>query len=200
MSKIKVAIALLLAAGASFFIAPNSVSQTRTETNNSAAVTRKSPIVVEKAQIKCSVEAYRVGYADEIPDKTNVRAKPDKNAALLKSIAVKDEIIFYITGSDNNGWFEISRIETTSGDVDETLFEGRGWVNSSMIDLSVAAADPRLYAAPRKKSRVLKKLIPDASPARPVACRGDWMKVKSGKTTGWLSRGGQCANPLTTCP
>ncbi|MDQ3181360.1 MAG: hypothetical protein M3Q33_12670 [Acidobacteriota bacterium] len=45
----------------------------------------------------------------------------------------------------------------------------------------------------------MKKLVADESEARPIACQGDWMKVKSGKSIGWLSPDGQCPNPLTTC-
>jgi SH3-like domain-containing protein len=195
--KIKIAAFFLLAIGASCFIVSDLIGQTRREANKSAKIS-ESPPVIEKAQVKCSVEAYRAGFADETPDSTNVRSKPDKNSAVLKSITTKNETVFYITGSAN-GWFEISKAETIGTDVDEILFEGRGWVHSSMVAIDVANSDPKLYHAPRKKSRVLKKLIADASLVRPIACRGDWMKVKSGKQTGWLSPGGQCANPLTTC-
>ncbi len=158
----------------------------------------KSPTVVEESRTKCSVKAYQAGFAGDEPKSSVVRAKPDKNSTTLKTVTTKDEVVFYISGS-NNGWFEISKIESTGGEFDEVLFEGRGWIHSSLVDLSVAASDARLYAAPRKKSRILKKLVADESEARPIACQGDWMKVKSGKSIGWLSPDGQCPNPLTTC-
>jgi phosphoserine phosphatase len=148
MSKIKFATAFLAATGACFFVVSASVSQTRTVTNKTAA---NLPIVVV-AQTKCNVEAYRVGFAGETPVTTNVRAKPDKNAELLKSITVKDEIVFYISGSNDNGWFEISKIETAVTATDETLFDGRCWVHSSTLDLSVAGGDAKLYSAPQKNS------------------------------------------------
>ncbi|MCY7346242.1 MAG: hypothetical protein LH614_08495 [Pyrinomonadaceae bacterium] len=69
----------------------------------------------------------------------------------------------YITGSSDSGWFEISKIETIGGDVEQTLFNGRGWIHSSLVGLSVADSDAKLYAAPHKTSRVLKKLIADQS-------------------------------------
>jgi len=159
---------------------------------------QKTTVVVEKSQTKCNVKAYLAGFASDEPKSLIVHAKPDKNSAILKTVTSKDEVVFYISGS-SSGWFEISKIETTGGDVDEIVFKGRGWIHSSLVDLSVAASDPKLYAAPRKKSRVLKKLVADESQARPVACQGDWMKVKSGKSIGWLSPDGQCPNPLTTC-
>ncbi len=153
---------------------------------------------IAKTQTKCSVEAYGFGIA-ETSKTANVRVKPDKNSEIVKTITTIEETIFSITGSDGKGWFEISKIETTGGDEDKTLFAGRGWVHASNLDLSVADSDARLYAAPSKKSRVVKKLIGDESEARPLACQGDWMQIKSGASTGWLSREGQCANPLTTC-
>ncbi len=154
---------------------------------------------IEKAKTKCSVKAYGFGLA-ETSKTANVRVAPDKNAAIVKAVTTAEELIFSITGSDGKGWFEISKIETTGSDEDKTLFENRGWVHASNINLSVAPSDARLYAAPSKKSRVVKKLVADESEARPLSCQGDWVQIKSGATNGWLSRGGQCANPLTTCP
>lgn len=196
MLKIKIAAALLVATIAGGFIAAKTASQTRTETNQKIT---KSVVVIEKARTKCNVEAYRAGIANDKLKTSIVRAKPDKNSSILKTVTTKEEVIYYISGSDGNGWFEISKIETTGGEVDEIVFEGRGWIHSSLVDTSIANADAKLYAAPRKKSRVLKKLVADQSEARPIACQGDWMKIKSGKSIGWLSPDGQCANPLTTC-
>ena len=178
------------------FIATKSSSQTRTENNLRKA---KPTVVIEKARTKCNVEAYRAGIADDKLKTSIVRAQPDKNSSILKTVTTKEEVVFYISGSDDNGWFEISKVESIGGEVDETLFAGRGWISSSLVDLSVANGDVKLYAEPKKKSRVLKKLVADESEARPIACQGDWMKIKSGKSTGWLSPDGQCANPLTTC-
>ena len=196
MLKINIAAALVVATIAGGFIATKSSSQTRPENNLRKA---KPTVVIEKARTKCNVEAYRAGIADDKLKTSIVRAQPDKNSAILKTVTTKEEVVFYISGSDDKGWFEISKIESIGGEVDETLFAGRGWISSSLVDLSVANGDVKLYAEPKKKSRVLKKLVADESEARPIACQGDWMKIKSGKSIGWLSPDGQCANPLTTC-
>ncbi|HEY0426747.1 MAG TPA: hypothetical protein VGC76_02970 [Pyrinomonadaceae bacterium] len=192
MLKIKITAALLLAAVAVCFVASKTSSQTRIEKPAKS-------IIVAEAKTKCSVEAYRSGYASDAPKTTIVRAAPDKNSFVLKTVTTKDEAVYYITGTSGDGWFEISKIETTGTDTDEALFEGRGWIHASLLSLSVAWPDAKIYALPKKKSRVVKKLIADESEARPVACEGNWMKIKSGKSTGWLSPDGQCANPLTTC-
>ena len=197
MMKNKFTATVVLSMVAAGFVTLTTASQTR-RTNDTKVITN-SKIAVEKAQTKCSVQAYRAGFASDELKSSIVRAKPDKNSSIVKTVKTKDEVVFYITGSDGGGWFEISKIETTGGETDETVFEGRGWIHSSLVDLSVAGSDAKLYAAPRKKSRVLKKLVADESEARPIACQGDWMKVKSGKSIGWLSPDGQCPNPLTTC-
>jgi hypothetical protein len=46
---------------------------------------------------------------------------------------------------------------------------------------------------------VLARLVADESQVTLIGCAGTWARVRSGGRTGWLSRGGQCSNPLTTC-
>lgn len=188
MLKIKIAVTLSALVITGGFVASKMPGQAQTKTDKS--------MVIARASVKCNVRAYVRGFE---PEEANIRTAPDKTSRLLKTVKSADQIVFYITGTDNKGWFEISKAETWGGDAEEILFEGRGWIHSSNVDLSVAAADPKLYESPKKNSKMLKKLVADSSEALPVACRGDWMKVKSGKLTGWLSPDGQCANPLTTC-
>lgn len=194
MLNIKFFAVILFTVVSAGLIASSTASQTRKKVGR----TGKSAVVVKKAPIKCSVEAYRRGLASDKPKISIVRAAPEKDSAVVRAVTTKDEVVYSISGSDGKGWFEISKIEAVS-DVEKTLFEGRGWVHSSLLDTSVANADAKLRLAPRKTSRVVKKLIPDESEARPIACQGGWMKIRSGKSIGWLSPGGQCANPLTTC-
>ena len=120
-----------------------------------------SPLIVTaEAQTKtsCNFSTY---IQDEDPNGTNIRSKPDKNSSILKTLKSESDIGIEITGY-SNGWFEISGAEEV-GDSDKVLFEGRGWIHSSLVAMDVAAADPRLYAEPKKKSRVLMKIKPDES-------------------------------------
>jgi SH3-like domain-containing protein len=191
---IKFATTFLLALITFGFTWSKADSQIQTRENRQQTVS----IIVEKAPIKCNVEAYRAGFASDEPKTSTLRTKPNKNSAIVKTITTKDEVVYSISGSDGKGWFEVSKIQAVS-DVEETLFEGHGWIHSSQLDMSIAASDAKLRAAPQKNSRVLKKLIPDESESRPLTCKGKWMRIKSGRTIGWLSPEGQCANPLTTC-
>ncbi len=195
MMKIKIVMVLLSLVAMGSFIARETLSQKRIE---SSRQTSNLKIAIERAVIKCDVEAYRSGFANDELKTSVVRAKPDKNSAVLKTVMTADEVVYSISGSDGKAWFEISKIVGVS-DGDVTLFEGRGWVHSSLLDLSVAGGVHKLRALPNKNSRALKNLTGDESEARPLSCQGTWMKIKSGRSIGWLSRDGQCANPLTTC-
>jgi SH3-like domain-containing protein len=157
-----------------------------------------SPLIVTaEAQTKtsCDISTY---ISEDDPNGTNIRAKPNKNSAILKTLKSESDIGIEITGY-SNGWFEISGAQEV-GDSDKVLFQGRGWIHSSLVGLDVAGADPRLYAEPRKRSSILMKLKPDESRLTLLACQGEWVKVQTSGKIGWLSPDGQCGNPLTTCP
>jgi hypothetical protein len=199
MFKIKVFVVLTIALFAAHLFVAKAGNLTTHKMSDTIMTAAGSPENAEQL-VKCSVKAYRRGLNDENSSSlTNIRSQANKNSAIVKAISTSDEVVFFITGS-SGGWFEISKVETIGTDDDKAIFQGLGWVHSSQLDLSVAGSDTNLYAAPKKTNRVLRKLIVDASPSEPLACQGRWMKVKSGKQIGWLSPGGQCANPLTTCP
>ena len=153
-----------------------------------------SPLIIVEAQTqtKCNIKSY-IEYSD--PNGTNIRAAADKDSAILNTIK-NDDVIVTVTGFSED-WFEISKAETIGGDV---LFQNRGWIHSSLLGMQIAEADVRLYAQPKKNSRVLMKLKPEASAVKLIACQSDWVRIQTGGKTGWLSPNGQCGNPVTTCP
>ena len=187
---------LLTAAGVSNFFKSDASTKTPAAAAAETALSRPSPIFeAVQTTVKCDTTAY---LTDQDPNGTNVRSKPDKNSAIVKTLGSADAIVVRISRS-SKGWFGISSAETAGGETDKTLFKGRGWIHSSLVGLDVASGDPKLYAEPRKRSRVLQKLIPDGSQIKPIGCKGGWMQVLSGKITGWIPPEAQCANPLTTC-
>ena len=95
-------------------------------------------------------------------------------------------------------WFRVSRI--VDAESERVLFRGDGWVHISNLGLSIANGDPRLYARPSQQSRPLARLVPDESRVALIGCTGAWAQVRFRRQVGWLSRAGQCSNPLTTCP
>ena len=175
---------LLIFGGATFEFATNTAHG-----YTHAAVARA------QMQNRCDVRAY---IDDADPDGTNVRADADKSSRILKRIQTRSAAVVAIK-SYKNGWFEIAAAKEVDGD-GKTLFEGRGWIHASLLGMRVAGSDARLYSEAKKGGRVLMKLKPEESPLKLIGCAGDWVKVETGGKIGWLAPGGQCGNPLTTCP
>jgi SH3-like domain-containing protein len=140
----------------------------------------------------CSLSAYYLNGT-----RLQVRAAPSARARLLRARAYQGSPVAEITGQ-RGGWFRVSRI--TDYEDSTTLFSGVGWVPAAALGTSIANADPRLYARPSRQSRRLARLVPDFSRVTLLGCTGDWAQVRFRRQTGWLSRGGHCSNPLTTCP
>lgn len=197
MSKLK----LLLAAaaiGSAFWLTPDATPQARVGARRAAVWAFAEPGEGAQATVPCNLSAY---VTDPDPKGTNIRSAPNKGAPVVRTVQAGGGAVVKITGY-SGGWFQISRAETV-GDEEKTVFQGRGWVHSSLLGLDVGNngyGPPGLYAAPSKQSRVLKRLKPDEDAIKLLACKDTWAKVQSGSQTGWLAREGQCSNPLTTCP
>lgn len=141
----------------------------------------------------CAISAY---VTDRDPNGLNVRAGPSAQARVLRTVSNAGSAVAVITGH-SGGWFRISNLDDV--EVDAHLFDGDGWVHGSLLGLDVANADPRLYAAANRRSRVLARLQPDFTRLTLVGCAGEWAQVRAEGRTGWLSPAGQCSNPVTTC-
>lgn len=140
----------------------------------------------------CSMSAFYLNGA-----RLQVRAAPAANARLLRTRPYQGSPVAEITGQ-SGGWFRVSRI--TDAEEGAVLFTGTGWVPAASLGTSIANADPRLYARPARQSRRLARLVPDSSQVTLIGCTGTWAQVRFRRQVGWLSRDGQCSNPLTTCP
>lgn len=143
---------------------------------------------------RCAISAY---VTDNDPQGTNVRAAARPGASVVARIPGGADAVVDIVGYDK-GWFRIATVEQV-GDDDRTLYRGNGWIHGSVIGIDVANEDPRLYSTPAKGSRVLAKLVADGSHVTLIGCRGPWAQVRFNGRVGWLSPGGQCSSPLTTC-
>ena len=144
----------------------------------------------------CDMTAYQAGIAHS--GQLNVRAAPAVRGRLLRALAGEISPVATISGQ-SGAWFRVSLIVDYE-DEERVLFRGDGWVHSSNLALSIANADPRLYARPSRQSRPIARLVPDRSSVTLIGCSGTWAQVRFRRQVGWLSRGGQCSNPLTTCP
>lgn len=141
----------------------------------------------------CDITAYQ---GNAVADGINVRAAPSTQARVVRNLRPEGTSVFDITGY-NAGWFRIGgAVEAES---DSRIFAGDGWVHRSQLGLRVAHHNPRLFAGPSLRSRVLANLGGQEPEVALLGCAGDWAQVRAGSRTGWLSPEGQCSNPLTTC-
>lgn len=141
----------------------------------------------------CAISAF---VLDRDPVGLNVRAGPSTRSRVLRVIANEASAVAEIRGQ-SGAWFRVVRIYDAEDNA--TLFSGQGWVHNSLLGLAVANGNPRLYAAPASRSRVIARLIPDDSQVTLIGCSGDWARVRNDGREGWLPREGQCSSPLTTC-
>jgi SH3-like domain-containing protein len=159
------------------------------------ALASATPSAGQPAGQRCNITAYQAGIGNSGP--LNVRAGPSASARLLRALAGHGSPVATISGQ-SGAWFRVSRIVDAESDNEDVLFRGDGWVHVSNLGTSVGS-DPRLYARPSRRSRTLARLVPDVSNVTLIGCAGDWAQVRFRRQTGWLSPGGQCSNPLTTC-
>jgi SH3-like domain-containing protein len=143
--------------------------------------------------VPCNISAYVI---DNDPKGLNVRVAPSPKAKVIRQVSNKGSGVAEIRAFQD-GWFRVTKI--TDYEDDSPLFAGDGWVHSSLLHVDIAAYDPNLYAAPSSHPQRIKKLSGDMPGVTLLACSGSWSQVRVQGVVGWLSHGGQCANPLTTC-
>jgi SH3-like domain-containing protein len=151
------------------------------------------PAVGQQAGPSCNLTAFVI---DRDTNGLNVRAGPSTATRVLRTISNEGSAVARIIGQSGQ-WFRVSSI--VDAEDDRSLFSGDGWIHASLLGVSVANADPRLYSRPLRQSRPLARLVPDETLVTLIGCAGDWARVRALGRVGWLSPGGQCSNPLTTC-
>ena len=154
------------------------------------------PAVGQPRGATCDIKAFQAGVAHS--GQLNVRAAPSVRGRLLRALAGEISLVATISGQ-SGAWFRVSLIVDYENE-ERILFRGDGWVHASNLATSIANADPRLYARPSRQSRPIARLVPDESQVTLIGCSGAWAQVRFRRQVGWLSPGGQCSNPLTTCP
>ena len=159
------------------------------------ALAGAAPVAGQPAGQTCNITAYQAGIGNSGP--LNVRAAPSASARLLRALAGHGSPVATVRGQ-RGAWFRVSTI--VDAESEDVLFRGDGWVHVSNLGTSIGNEDPRLYARPSRQSRPIARLVPDGSHVTLIGCSGSWAQVRFRRQTGWLSRGGQCSNPLTTCP
>jgi len=151
------------------------------------------PVAAQPRGPACDLSAYVI---DQDAHGLNVRAGPSATAAVVRVVSNAGSGVVRIRGQ-SGAWFRVSTI--VDAENDRSLFQGDGWVHGSLLGLSVANADPRLYSRPLLQSRPLARLVAEETEVTLIGCAGHWAQIRAAGRVGWLSPGGQCSNPLTTC-
>lgn len=141
----------------------------------------------------CAISAF---VTDRDPGGLNVRAGPSTTARVVQLVSNAGSGVAQIRGHQG-GWLRVTAL--TDAEDQTALFRGDGWVHGSLLGLEIANADPRLYAGPSRRSRVIATLRAASSEATLIGCSGGWAQVRVEGRVGWLSPGGQCSSPRTTC-
>lgn len=144
----------------------------------------------------CEVSVYAI---DPDPKGINVRANPNKNAAVLQIIPHDPDGTVVVLAASYGDWVLIHTAEGMNSDIP---LLGKGWVYAPL--LAVRAGPPsgkkaRLFSRPDPGSSVI-KTIAGESEVRLAGCSAAWVQVISGTHKGWLAPGDYCGNPVTTCP
>lgn len=133
---------------------------------------------------------------------TNIRCAPHGAVAM----ALPDTCT-YMVGLTNprDGWWQVEWIEAAEEAVEIELAgstTGKYWIHHSVVGTSTRNYGNQrwcLRATPSKNGKPVYWFTEELV-VNPIEVKGDWVKVKRGKHTGWIEDVGLCSNPLTTCP
>ena len=129
---------------------------------------------------------------DPDPGGLNLRRAPDAESQIVTAIADGDAMLDVIGSSGK--WLRVARVRGADGKVQ---FEGEAW---AFAPLTAVRADRAvgLYAAPRQPGPVITTMPADAVGVI-QACDAKWVRVRYGKSDGWMAPGSHCGNSVTTC-
>ena len=156
------------------------------------------PQNISAAPVPCHLRAYVI---DPDPQGLNVRRGPGKTYDVIARLKASDQVIVLITGGSGN-WM---KVEGANAVGDTPVYEGAGWAYGPMLGLTTRynGKGPRrevlVFKEPRAGSEVVGRIAEEVEVAV-TGCKDDWVKIRYRSVEGWLDRGSQCGNPVTTCP
>lgn len=144
----------------------------------------------------CSISAY---ITDRNPQGVSIRNAPNPSATVVKKLPTNTLAVFVEITASQGQWVEINRAE---GDTGSTIFQGKGWVYTSLLGTSTRGYGSNgvaVYANPNNRSRVIDRIPPEKE-VKLLSCSGNWAYISYQQIKGWIAKIDQCPNPLTTCP
>jgi len=141
-----------------------------------------------------SVHCCRVAVFVNDPDPAglNLRRAPGTESQIATTI-VDGDAMLDVTGSSGK-WLRVERVRGADGTVQ---FVGEAWIFGPLTAVRANRA-LALHAAPRQTSAVVTTMQADQVGAV-EECDAKWVRVRHGKSDGWMAPGDQCGNSVTTC-
>lgn len=160
-----------------------------------AAGLSTAPAGAAGARLQCAVVALT---DDPDPNGVNVRARPSTKSRVVVRLrnqrlgGGKQDVRVSIRGQQG-GWFRI--VSATGG---RKAFSGRGWIHGSRLAVQLRSR-AALRASPFAKAKVVARAPARETYPKITGCAGRWVRVRRGKTSGWVSFNDYCAATETTC-
>ena len=171
----------------------------------------KRSLLLILALMVCSCAIYAqdiVGayIVDSNGEYTNIRNAP--NGRIVHKIPTSATVDMGLM-TPKKGWWRIAGDEysnyDTETDVTLTGSTTGYWIHYSCVGfVSRNYGREKIYlrATPSEKGKPVYSFSEPEQLLRPVAVKGDWVKVKTkdGRHEGWIHNAWICSNPVTTCP
>ena len=148
----------------------------------------------------CRVRAYI-----EAPDPKGLKfySGPGSRYAVLKSLPRQKETPLLMIRAGLGNWMKVTDVQSLEG---QLLFPGPGWIygpNLATLAMPVRGSEESpplvpLYPEPNTRSPS-KSGVKPATSVRILYCQGDWVKVRAGRSEGWLAPNTQCGDPVRQC-
>lgn len=148
-----------------------------------------------------TVERFYCFISDE--GTTNIRNAP--KGTVVYQITEPGTYMLFVFNPDNGWWQVYNSVLYEIDQADPIPVPAESWIHSSVLGVSLRNYDGKpepLYASPDASSAVVGRIEETEALVRPVdlAAGGQWIKVRYGKLTGWISTERLCDNPVSTCP
>ncbi len=129
---------------------------------------------------------------DPDPAGLNLRRAPAADAPIVTNI-VDGDAMLDVTGSSGK-WLRVVRVRGADGTVE---FEGEAWTFGPLTGVR-AKRSMALHAAPQQTSAV-SATMPAEQIGAVQECDDMWVRVRLGRSDGWMGPHTYCGNSVTTC-
>ena len=148
---------------------------------------------VQPTKVESARSCYLAVYVnDPDPAGLNLRRAPGAESQIVATI-VDGDAMLDVTGSSGK-WLRVERARGVDGTVQ---FKGEAWVFGPLTAVRANRA-LTLRVAPELDSPVITSMAADDFGAV-QACDAKWVRVRFGKSDGWMPPGAHCGNSVTGC-